>query len=433
MLTRVYLEIRRQNFDLAHHTIDRILNIAQVSRDQLLEAHAQLLKAALFCKLQQWRQAACIFEDLRKSIGSIPPDLYAFYETIIGTALLTQDTASYEAVSHLERATRVYEIIRQRPLDSDITQFSTPTTTKPVVTQSGGGAPLTYDRKTIEAFAALTSFTDRPVLLALEAAHVLSTTLHNSPVAVVEHSSSGIDTVIREFGTLRDLSAAVRIYVATTEYGAIQSLCDSERDIETAANINALCRILDGLQEVRQARTDRESRTAVWPAEARNLVFGDSVVTGHMMEVMMFAKRVAQTNVLVLVTGESGTGKEIVARAVHSFSDRADHPFVPFNCAAIPPHLLESQLFGHRRSAFTGAEADYIGIIRSARRGTLFLDEIGELSLELQPKLLRFLESGEISPLGETESLHVDVRIVAATNRSFEQAVRDGLFREDLF
>src|SRR2546427_3544830 len=120
MLTRVYLEIRRQNFDVAQHTIDRILNIAQLSRDQLLETHAQLLKADLFCKLQQWRQAACIFEDLRRSIGSTPPDLYAFYETIIGTALLTQDAASYEAVSHLERATRVYEAIRQRPLISDV-------------------------------------------------------------------------------------------------------------------------------------------------------------------------------------------------------------------------------------------------------------------------------------------------------------------------
>jgi transcriptional regulator with PAS, ATPase and Fis domain len=187
------------------------------------------------------------------------------------------------------------------------------------------------------------------------------------------------------------------------------------------------------LQEVRQARTDREARTAVWPADTGSLVFGDTVVTGQMMDIMAFAKRVAQTNVLVLITGESGTGKEIVARAVHSFSNRADDPFVPFNCAAIPPHLLESQLFGYRRGAFTGAEADYIGIIRSAQHGTLFLDEIGELSLELQPKFLRFLESGEISPLGQTESLIVDVRIVAATNRSLEQGVREGRFREDLF
>jgi hydrogenase-4 transcriptional activator len=133
------------------------------------------------------------------------------------------------------------------------------------------------------------------------------------------------------------------------------------------------------------------------------------------------------------IEGESGTGKEILARAIHTFSDRARKPFVPFNCTAIPRDLLESQLFGHRRGAFTGADRDHAGLIRSAREGTLFLDEIGELSLDLQPKLLRFLESGEIAPLGEPGPLTIDVRIVAATNGNLEDAVRDGRFREDLF
>ena len=145
------------------------------------------------------------------------------------------------------------------------------------------------------------------------------------------------------------------------------------------------------------------------------------------------ARRVAHTTVTVLVTGESGTGKEIIARAVHDYSNRAAKPFVPINCAAVPPHLLESTLFGHRRGAFTGADHDSPGLIRAAAGGTLFLDEIGELALDLQPKLLRFLESGEIAPLGEPSTTRVDVRIVCATNRNLADLVQDGRFREDLF
>jgi DNA-binding NtrC family response regulator len=152
-----------------------------------------------------------------------------------------------------------------------------------------------------------------------------------------------------------------------------------------------------------------------------------------MRDIMVSAQRVARTSINVLITGESGTGKEIVARAIHDFSDRAQKPFVPFNCAAIPRDLLESQLFGHRRGAFTGADRDQLGLIRSAADGTIFLDEVAELSLDLQPKLLRFLESGEIAPLGEPSPFTVKVRVIAATNTNLEDAVRAGRFREDLF
>jgi DNA-binding NtrC family response regulator len=152
-----------------------------------------------------------------------------------------------------------------------------------------------------------------------------------------------------------------------------------------------------------------------------------------MSEVMGTARRVAGARVGVLITGESGTGKEILARAIHHYSPRSAKPFIPFNCTAVPRDMLESQMFGHRRGAFTGADRDYPGLIRAAKDGTLFLDEVGELGLDLQPKLLRFLESGEISPLGEPGPLHIDVRIVAATNRNLEDLVQEGRFREDLF
>ena len=143
--------------------------------------------------------------------------------------------------------------------------------------------------------------------------------------------------------------------------------------------------------------------------------------------------KIRSSDVTVLITGESGTGKELVARAIHALSSRRNKVFVPFNCTAVPKELSEGYLFGYRRGAFTGAVSDSPGVIRSAAGGTLFLDEVGDLSLDIQPKLLRFLQEGEIQPLGEQRPSKVDVRIVAATNTDLEGMVAGGEFREDLF
>ena len=143
--------------------------------------------------------------------------------------------------------------------------------------------------------------------------------------------------------------------------------------------------------------------------------------------------RLAGSQATVIITGESGAGKEVVARAIHDLSERAGKFYVAFNCATVPRDLFEGQLFGYRRGAFTGAASDHPGVIRAASGGTLFLDEIGELPLEVQPKLLRFLENGEVFPLGERRPVRVDVRILAATHRDLGLLVREGRFREDLY
>lgn len=155
-------------------------------------------------------------------------------------------------------------------------------------------------------------------------------------------------------------------------------------------------------------------------------------ISTEMRKLLSTIKRVAPTDLPVLIAGETGTGKEIVAQEVHELSKRSQRRFIAFNVSAVPRDMLEGQLFGYRRGAFTGAVADNKGLIREAEGGTLFIDEIGELDADLQPKLLRFLESGEIQPLGERPQ-HVDVRIVAATNARLEELVRAGRFREDLF
>jgi hydrogenase-4 transcriptional activator len=144
-------------------------------------------------------------------------------------------------------------------------------------------------------------------------------------------------------------------------------------------------------------------------------------------------ERIKDSDSTVLITGESGTGKELVARAVHRVSRRSQAPFIPFNCTAAPADLIESLLFGHRKGAFTGAHADHEGLVRAAEGGTLFLDEIGDLPLALQPKLLRFLQEGEVHTLGERAPRRVNVRVLAATHKDLHKAVREGAFREDLY
>jgi DNA-binding NtrC family response regulator len=188
-----------------------------------------------------------------------------------------------------------------------------------------------------------------------------------------------------------------------------------------------------GLETCRLRAAARLSSPIRLNARAQTVIPGFIVGSPLMLEVIGKIQKIRTSDVTVLITGESGTGKELVARAIHAESARARGIFLPFNCTATPKEIIDSQLFGHRRGSFTGAFANYPGVIRAAESGTLFLDEIGDLSLEVQPKLMRFLQEGEIQPLGEPRPIKVDVRVIAATNSDLERAVEQGRFREDLF
>jgi DNA-binding NtrC family response regulator len=153
----------------------------------------------------------------------------------------------------------------------------------------------------------------------------------------------------------------------------------------------------------------------------------------EMLELKSKIKRIGRSSGCVLITGESGTGKELIARAVHQASSRADRPMLCVNCAAISPDLIDSQLFGHKAGAFTGAEGDHSGFFQQADQGTLFLDEVGEMTLEGQARLLRILEGHPFLPVGAQEEVSVDVRVVTATNQDLKAYVRERKFREDLY
>jgi transcriptional regulator with PAS, ATPase and Fis domain len=182
-----------------------------------------------------------------------------------------------------------------------------------------------------------------------------------------------------------------------------------------------------------QFHRDEKQRAALWPAEELEGDVESLWISEQSADLLRIARRIASAPIAVLLTGETGTGKEMLAHVIHRASNRADKPFQPFNCTAVPRDMLESQLFGYRKGAFTGAETAFPGVIRAATGGTLFLDEIGDVGSDIQPKLLRFLENQEVHPLGEPHALKVDVRIIAATNGNLDQLVAQGRFREDLF
>ena len=192
-------------------------------------------------------------------------------------------------------------------------------------------------------------------------------------------------------------------------------------------------RMLDTIKRAEAARHDRENDNE---KEAGPDDLPESEMIGSsaaMVEIYKTASKVAPTDATVLIEGETGTGKELVARMIHRFSARASQPFVPVDCASIAPTLLESELFGALKGAYTGADRDRMGVIESANRGTVLLDEIGDIELNFQFKLLRFLQEREIRPVGAARGKQVDVRVLAATNRDMQKLVEEGRFREDLW
>jgi DNA-binding NtrC family response regulator len=206
---------------------------------------------------------------------------------------------------------------------------------------------------------------------------------------------------------------------------ALRSVCE---DGSSATAIDTIARPVQVVLPVKQA-AKQEPLYMIRAVRVPELI-GDS---DRMLEVSRRIRLVARRRTTVLIQGPTGTGKEVVARAIHRLSPRVDRPFVALNCAAIPEALLEAELFGHTRGAFTGAVQRRTGRIEAANGGTLFLDEIGEMPLTLQSKLLRVLESGELQRVGENETVRVDVRVVAATHQPLARRAQEGSFRADLF
>ena len=220
-----------------------------------------------------------------------------------------------------------------------------------------------------------------------------------------------------------------------TSYSSIRSAIDSMKmgAVDYIAKPFEHNEIIETLSKIIRERATLDKKEKPDSEEPQQPIHGMIGSCPQMMELFRRIRKVAQTNSIVLINGESGTGKELVARAIHNLSDRKDQEMISVNCAAIPENLIESELFGHEKDAFTGATATRTGLVEAANRSTLFLDEIGELPLEAQARLLRLLQENEIRKVGSVQSKKVDVRLVVATHRDLKQLVADGYFREDLY
>lgn len=240
---------------------------------------------------------------------------------------------------------------------------------------------------------------------------------------------TGLDVL--EAARRKDPECAV---ILMTARGSMETVMAATRGgafdyIAKPFDLDVLLKTVKRAEQLRSGRPEPEEEADVEDPPESEMI-GSSP---QMVEIYKIISRVAPTDATVLVEGETGTGKELVARMIHRNSPRAAHPFVPVDCASVAPSLLESELFGALRGAYTGADRDRMGVFEAANRGTVFLDEIGDIELNFQLKLLRFLQEREIRPLGAPRGKPVDVRVIAATNRDLQKMVEQGKFREDLW
>jgi len=430
-LTRIKYLMLRLRWQESLDQVDHLLDIARDTGDHFLRAISSLTRAEILLHSGRDADSMQVLCGLVSELPDLPPDFHGRYEGLFASALTISENHRAADV-HADRARRILTSLPNVPALQDFERCRTIASSAPKVSRKSGLEGFTPAQVALQGAAALVVHVQQPEFMAGEVIRLLIDSGCAKHAVALARAPSGATEVIAEDGP-RGSTDVRRVDVGASGDRRIEVVLEANSDVESTATINAISLLLSAARELNRARVDREDHTRLWPTEDLATDSAGAIVTGQMQKLMSLAQRVARTNVSVLITGESGTGKEILARAIHRFSPRADKPFVPFNCTAIPRELLESQLFGHRRGAFTGADRDSPGLIRNAKDGTLFLDEIGEMSLDLQPKLLRFLESGEISPLGEPTPLTVDVRIVAATNSNVEQLVHEGRFREDLF
>jgi DNA-binding NtrC family response regulator len=453
--TETRLLIREGDLTGAEQLARSAAVLAESRNDELLAARFRTLTADVMLRSGRSRAANEVLARVVPFSERLPLVALGELERVLGCYFST-DGQNELAGDSLNRATRILSVIGSASAKLDLQTTLTETirdaeTHGSVLGESASRPRVEKERRhgsvvvwplgdcaihapSVIAVAHLFRLADRKDLLLSEVISLISRISHSRIKAKLvrragEHGEPSKGTQVRSPSS----DIQVRVSVGASSGEPHDVLLRAEPAADAAKLCVALKELIEGAVLAASVRRDSRLRESLWAFEP-GVPEGPGVVgSAAMREVVSTVSRIAPSDLPVLLTGETGTGKELLAREVHRRSRLAAGPFMPFNCSAVPRDMLASQLFGYRRGAFTGAVDNFPGIIRAAASGTLFLDEIGELSLEAQPKLLRFLESSEIHPLGELQPIRVNVRVVAATNVHLEKLMQEGRFREDLY
>jgi DNA-binding NtrC family response regulator len=423
-LTKAKLLLKRGQFDVALTWLEALEARSRPLDDQPFNAAVHLLAAQTVNRIGKRRE--CAHRIAKADLAGIREsrDIQGQFHHSI--SVIVANEAPGLASQMQERAKRIWSSQGIVSVRSEIDDG-----VHPRVEPRGAAAGLTttqHVKAVINCIAAAFDVAYNPKLLGAELLSVLEMSgcpSHANILETFDISQHGLDSGGRRM--------TLRLGDAARSGKSLTLACDEPGSPSDAVVLTDVFRIGRATIALEKARQEERRRAALWPSDPIEDQAGALFVAEEMQTLLDTARRVATANIPVLITGETGTGKEILARLVHNYSPRAAKTFLPFNCSATPREMLDAQLFGHRKGAFTGASENFSGVIRAAAGGTLFLDEIGESTLDIQPKLLRFLESGEVHPIGETHPQRVDVRVLAATNADVDALVAQGRFREDLF
>ena len=435
--------------------MDAIPRIERMADRNLLE-RMKLLAAEGLGRVGKATEGASLMAEAVNANPDPPLEMLAEAARVAGRLSADHDRSA--AIAHFERAGRILQSVGNLTARAEIQRDAIETIsglslseTPPSITGHHAVAPRTDAGPTratdgrpaaaplAERIAALVDFAAHPPLLATETLALIADTESVAHATIAELRADGTRELLTTVSsvdspsTVDDHPHAVRITLGRHRDRVYEITAIPRASAAARATLLAVERLVQTSLAICKARHFEREQAALLPEHTPERQLGLVCSSDRMMDLIKSIRRVAGTNMTVLLTGETGVGKELLARALHQASARHERPFLPVNCTTIPREILVSELFGYRKGAFTSAHEDSPGLIRSVAGGTLFLDEIGELSAEAQPKLLRFLESGEILPLGESRPQTVDVRIVAATNANLDQLINSGKFREDLY